>query len=184
MYCRNCGQELEGTPEVCVGCGAKPLTGNSFCPSCGAPITPASEVCPSCGRGLDQKTSTGSGNDNLPLAGGIIAIAIGALAVLGGLGSLVSGGFEVAFGPDLFSGLSGGFDVVMGLGQILFGGMAITGGIFAVRKENYPLALAGGICAVFAGGGACCCIFLPIGAVALVLIAISKDRFDAKERGE
>ena len=30
MFCRNCGKELTGTSEFCLGCGAKPLVGTSF----------------------------------------------------------------------------------------------------------------------------------------------------------
>ncbi len=49
MFCRNCGKELKGTPEICIGCGAKPLAGNSFCQECGAPTTAMAEVCVKCG---------------------------------------------------------------------------------------------------------------------------------------
>jgi TM2 domain-containing membrane protein YozV len=49
MFCRNCGKELVGTPEICVGCGAKPLAGNSYCPTCGAETNPLAEICMKCG---------------------------------------------------------------------------------------------------------------------------------------
>ena len=49
MFCRNCGKELVGTPEICVGCGTKPLAGNSFCPTCGAETNPLAEICTKCG---------------------------------------------------------------------------------------------------------------------------------------
>jgi len=52
MFCRNCGKELIGTPEICPNCGARPLTGTSFCPSCGSPTTPMSEICVKCGARL------------------------------------------------------------------------------------------------------------------------------------
>ncbi len=52
MFCRNCGKELIGTPEICPNCGARPLTGTSFCPSCGSPTTPMSEICVKCGTRL------------------------------------------------------------------------------------------------------------------------------------
>lgn len=52
MFCRNCGKELIGTPEICVTCGAKPLAGNSFCQACGASTEPVAEICLKCGAGL------------------------------------------------------------------------------------------------------------------------------------
>ncbi|GAI91452.1 unnamed protein product [marine sediment metagenome] len=52
MFCRNCGKELIGTPEICLGCGAKPLAGNSFCHACGAATNPQAEICLKCGTQL------------------------------------------------------------------------------------------------------------------------------------
>lgn len=49
MFCRNCGKELTGAPEICLGCGAKPLAGNSFCQACGAETNPLAEICVKCG---------------------------------------------------------------------------------------------------------------------------------------
>ena len=49
MFCRNCGKELTGSPEICLGCGARPLAGSSFCSGCGAPTTPLTEICVKCG---------------------------------------------------------------------------------------------------------------------------------------
>jgi TM2 domain-containing membrane protein YozV len=49
MFCKNCGKELIGTPEICVGCGARPMAGTSFCHGCGAPTTPLTEICVKCG---------------------------------------------------------------------------------------------------------------------------------------
>ena len=52
MFCRNCGKELIGTPEICLNCGAKPSAGNSFCQACGAATNPLAEICIKCGAGL------------------------------------------------------------------------------------------------------------------------------------
>lgn len=49
MFCRNCGKELIGSPEICPNCGARPMRGNSFCSNCGASTTPLTEICPKCG---------------------------------------------------------------------------------------------------------------------------------------
>ncbi len=52
MFCRNCGKELVGTPEICIGCGAKPLVGSSFCHACGAATDALAEICIKCGARL------------------------------------------------------------------------------------------------------------------------------------
>lgn len=56
MFCRNCGKELVGTPEICLGCGAKPHAGNSFCAECGGPTTAMAEICVKCGVRLAGAT--------------------------------------------------------------------------------------------------------------------------------
>ena len=52
MFCRNCGKELIGSPEICLSCGAKPLGGNSFCQACGNQTNPLAEICIKCGARL------------------------------------------------------------------------------------------------------------------------------------
>ena len=59
MFCRNCGKELDGTPEICLSCGAKPLNGTRFCNSCGAPTTPETEICMKCGARVSKGKKIG-----------------------------------------------------------------------------------------------------------------------------
>ena len=59
MFCRNCGKELIGTPEICVGCGARPMAGNNFCHACGAQTNPLAEICLKCGAGLAKAVALG-----------------------------------------------------------------------------------------------------------------------------
>jgi TM2 domain-containing membrane protein YozV/RNA polymerase subunit RPABC4/transcription elongation factor Spt4 len=54
MFCKNCGKQLIGTPEICPNCGAKPLVGNSFCQNCGAATNPLAEICLKCGVRLTK----------------------------------------------------------------------------------------------------------------------------------
>jgi len=49
VFCRNCGKELIGSPEICPECGAKPMNGTSFCSNCGAATTELTEMCVKCG---------------------------------------------------------------------------------------------------------------------------------------
>ena len=49
MFCRNCGKELDGTPEVCANCGAQPVNATSFCRFCGNTTNAQDLTCPKCG---------------------------------------------------------------------------------------------------------------------------------------
>jgi uncharacterized membrane protein YvbJ len=57
MYCRNCGKELTGTPEICMNCGARPLAGRSFCYACGAKTNELAEICVKCGVRLTEASA-------------------------------------------------------------------------------------------------------------------------------
>jgi TM2 domain-containing membrane protein YozV len=57
MYCRNCGKELTGTPEICLTCGARPLAGKGFCNACGAETNALAEICIKCGTRLGRAVS-------------------------------------------------------------------------------------------------------------------------------
>ena len=59
MFCRNCGKELIGTPEICMNCGARPLVGGSFCHACGAATNPLAEICVKCGVRLTKAEEVG-----------------------------------------------------------------------------------------------------------------------------
>ena len=59
MFCRNCGKQLVGTPEICMNCGAMPLAGNSFCPACGAATNALAEICIKCGARLATEKAGG-----------------------------------------------------------------------------------------------------------------------------
>jgi TM2 domain-containing membrane protein YozV len=59
MFCRNCGKELTGTPEICMNCGARPLVGSSFCHACGAETNPLAEICVKCGVRLGKAEVAG-----------------------------------------------------------------------------------------------------------------------------
>jgi len=137
MFCRNCGKELTGSPEFCMNCGAKPMAGTSFCPGCGAPTTPLTEICDKCGarvaKAIDGKTWK-------PTAAGILCIIAGTIAVISCivftvLGSIIAIFFGIAW-PAVFGVLS-----------IILGIIAIVGGIYALRRKSWGLALAGSICA-------------------------------------
>jgi RNA polymerase subunit RPABC4/transcription elongation factor Spt4/TM2 domain-containing membrane protein YozV len=106
VFCRNCGKELIGSPEICPNCGARPMRGNSFCSNCGAPTTPLTEVCVKCGARVVGREEAGlrevKGNKSVGVATclaifvGIFLMGFGQIyagRVGKGLGFLVAGLF-------------------------------------------------------------------------------------------
>ncbi len=163
MFCRNCGKELVGTPEICINCGAKPFAGSSFCQACGAPTDPLAEICMKCGARL-QKVEA-AGRAWMPTAAGILSIIAGAIGFFWGIVMATVGGIVGATEGIFWFGTIGAPLIAIGI-------VAIIGGVFALRKRTWGLALAGAICSL--------CVppytwFLAIPAI--VFIALSKQEF-------
>ena len=57
-FCRNCGKQLVGKPDICMNCGAKPLAGNSYCPACGSATNALAVICIKCGASLVSTNHT------------------------------------------------------------------------------------------------------------------------------
>ena len=161
MFCRNCGKELTGTPEICLGCGARPLVGSSFCSACGAETNPLAEICIKCGARL-AKAEVVAGRRWMPTVAGILSIIAGAIGFF--VGILVAAvGAAAGAGAGIF-----GLEAI-GAPLIAIGIVAIIGGVFALRKRIWGLALAGAICSLP------CSWLLAIPAI--VFIAMSKREF-------
>ena len=175
MFCRNCGKELTGTPEICLGCGAKPLAGTSFCNGCGAPTTPLTEICMKCGVRLAKQVE--KGRSGILVAGGILSIIAGVIGLLWGITWVIAwatygyiwGGIDNVFED------TGIFFAVV-LVSILLGITGIVGGAYALKRKRFMLAVIGGISA-FLGTIASGFIGAAIGIGAIVLITVSKDDF-------
>jgi hypothetical protein len=103
--------------------------------------------------------------------------------VAAGVLSILSGAFIVEYRTGAFirARLSGHpsfppFAVLLGL-------VAITGGILAVRRKHWRVALAGAICAVFPPHPWGHLIWTPIlGMVAIAFVALSRNEFSAPVR--
>lgn len=175
MYCRNCGKELTGTPEICINCGAKPMGGTSFCNACGASTTPLTEICTKCGvrlakaiKGKTRKTTTG----------GILAIVAGALGVTQWVTIAV---LEIRYWGWLpMSGLLGSGGIVAAAVAIVIaiGIVAIVGGIFALRRKRWRLALAGSICAIFSFWFIPVLLNVPLAIAAIVFVVLGRGEFE------
>jgi len=110
---------------------------------------------------------------NKPINAGILSIITGALELIWaacayiGFG-VVSGALNIPTGyiPPFVPGL------VLGTATVatVIGILALVGGIYALQRKSWGLALAGSIAAILA--------FFPLGIPALVFTAQSKDEFE------
>ena len=174
MFCRNCGKELTASPEICIDCGAKPMAGTSFCPGCGAPTMPLTEICTKCGarlaepkRGKTWKTRTAG---ILAIVGGAVGVTVWvAVAVL----YILKWGWLAM--ADLLGGLGGFLAAVLAI-VITITIVAIVGGIFALKRKRWRLALAGSICAVFSSP--LILLNVPLGIAAIVLVVLGRGEFE------
>jgi hypothetical protein len=111
---------------------------------------------------------------SLPVAGGIICIVVGSLSLVGSLflTLIVSIMTTSAYwdGP-MSSSYAGAFVWVLFIPYFVICVLAITGGVFALRRKTWGLALTGAICSLLTWWG---WIF---GVAAIVLIAVSKKEF-------
>jgi hypothetical protein len=175
MFCRNCGKELTEASETCPNCGAKPTVGTSFCPECGAPTTPLTETCINCGvwlgkaiQGKTWKTRTGG---VLAIVAGVFGVAewvtVAVLEVLAlgwlPMGSLAGQGAIVA----------AAFTVAIATGIV-----AIVGGVFALKRRRWRLALAGCICAIFSVIFVPVLLNVPLAIAAIVLVVLGRGEFE------
>jgi hypothetical protein len=175
MFCRNCGKELTGTQEICTNCGAKPMAGTSFCPGCGTPTTPLIEICTKCGVRLAKaikrktwKTTTA----------GILAIVAGAVGVIEWVGVAVLGihAGEWKTMGDLLG--PGGIVAAVVAIEIAIGIVAIVGGVFALKRKRWRLALAGSVCAIFSIWLIPVLLNVPLAIAAIVLVVLGKGEFE------
>ena len=94
-----------------------------------------------------------------PTAAGICAIIGGVVALISGLMAVFVGSFA--------GGLFMGFFAAFGVPFLVLGIIAIIGGIFALKRRTWWLALVGSICAVPVG----------IGIPALIFVIMGKQEF-------
>jgi hypothetical protein len=123
-----------------------------YCPQCGVPLEPNYKFCMNCGTRLREYivVSGGAAQTWKPTAAGTLTISAGVFGLIVGI---------------VLVGRSPLF--IVGLPAIMMGIVAVAGGLCALKRRAWGLALAGSICSVF------CWLGIP----AIILIALSKQEF-------
>jgi hypothetical protein len=143
------------TKEVtlfCSRCGKEATENTMFCAGCGASLTS--------GQPAKKKTQ-------LSLAAGIIDIAAGGFSVVSMLGVLIF--VFIMFGIEEEMPF---FVVLFPLAMLIPGVIAIVGGVFALRRRSWVMALIGSIALTITPS-----MSIP-GIAAVVLTVIARDEFE------
>jgi len=135
-----------------------------FCPKCGRETTENAMFCAGCGAGLTVGQPAKK-KAQLSLAAGIIDIAAGGLSLVGLLVMVVVLLFVAGSDDEmpLFIGL-------IPLAMLIPSVLAIVGGIFALRRRSWVMALIGSIALILTSSVA--------GVAALVLTIMARDEFE------
>ncbi len=110
----------------------------------------------------------------MPLVAGILSIVAGGLSLIGGIIAILAASvFMVA--P--YSGLGQEaigivFFLAVLIPFLIICAVAIIGGIYAIKRRNWGLALAGAICSILTSWA------WMLGVAAVVLVALSKKEFN------
>lgn len=160
--------------------GASPPT--RMCVSCGRMIDFSANVCPYCGHdyrmpiyGPPVRTKS-----SLPVIAGIMIIIAGLLAIGMGLLYLTMNandleGSGVTLPPDVSLEDLQNVLSVCGTLALLFGVIAIIGGLFTIQRKHFALGIIG---ALFGMAGVGFLLGALLALIALILVAVSKQEFD------
>jgi len=124
-----------------------------YCPRCGASLEPNYKFCRNCGTMRSDYGGVvfvGAAQTWKPTAAGTLTISAGVIGLI--VGTVLIGR------SPLF---------MVGLLAIMISIVAVAGGLCALKRRAWGLALAGSICSLF------CWLGIP----AIILIALSKQEF-------
>jgi hypothetical protein len=95
----------------------------------------------------------------------------GILSIIGGVINAIWGLIFAVLGGMTFGFLGVGWLGAIGAPAIICGIIAIVGGIFALKRRTWGLALAGAICAIIGPGGL-------LGILAIIFVSLGKGEFE------
>jgi len=151
------------------------MAGTSFCPDCGAQTPPAVETCGNCGAGLGKVSRVRTWKAR---AAGILTIVAGSLAVVESV--FVAALVIRALGwLEVFSALDQSGIVAAAVAVVIISAIvAIVGGVFALKRRIWGLAIAGSICAIFSFIAIPFLLNLPLAIAAIVLVVLGRGEFE------
>ena len=119
-----------------------------------------------------------------PIAAGILNIIVGVLNLLGmffiivvivAIGSgILALSTVINIIPMWLSGIVQGVLIIIAVLLAVFSALPLIGGIYAVQRKNWGLALAGSIVAILSS--------TPLGIMSTVLVALAKNEFESYNR--
>jgi len=160
--------------ETCPSCRMTIPLGTSKCPHCGYQIREEAEV-EKAAESKKVKVEQLMGSSNPTWFGGTLILVSGILGVLTGLYSLADPGTMVALYSDIGLALSNELVLLWGAISLIFGLVAIVGGVMALRRRSWSIAVAGGLLGTLASGA----VFLGtiLGLLGLVMVVSAKRFF-------
>ncbi len=107
-----------------------------------------------------------------PVIGGILIIIGALVGIVFGIWIAAIGGTLETLMPVTVPGADAlaGIIMICGIVFLVFGIIGLLGGIFAIKRTHFGLAILGGIFSLLAG-------FIIFGLIGLILVAISKKEF-------
>ncbi|HEX7392236.1 MAG TPA: zinc ribbon domain-containing protein [Thermoplasmata archaeon] len=150
------------------------------CVACGRVIAWEANVCPYCGHDYRMAAMLAPPvqRSSKPTAGGVLILVAGILALANGVLYLFLDISDFGTIPTLPEGITEadieGIMRACGAVMIIFGAIAILGGVFALQRKHFGLAVAGGIMGMLGIGFSFGAL---LGLVGLILVAISRREF-------
>jgi len=108
-----------------------------------------------------------------PTTAGILSIIAGALVMLGGIIVAVAGGAITGLGaiPMMVLPLVPKIFMLIAVPLIILGAVAVAGGVYALKRKKWGMALAGSICAIVPP-------FSILGILSIIFVSLGKGEFE------
>ncbi len=150
------------------------------CISCGRPIDFSANVCPYCG--YDYRVTMAMGpppvqKTGTPVAGGILVLIAGLLALINGfvyLAFSVTSLTGISLPPEISAEEVANLVHICGAIEIVFGVVAVLGGVFAIQRRHFGLAILASVLGMLGFGFTFGAV---LGLIGLILVAVSRKEF-------
>lgn len=136
-----------------------PAEQTRVCLGCGRQIPVSAYACQFCGKpAFEQKATT-----KYAVIGGIFCIISGVFGLITAIMFLAVGGF-------LGFAYAGSIALMCGAIILIFAILALLGGVFAIQRKNFGMAVVGAVFALLVG-------YIIFGILAIIFIVLGKDEF-------